>query len=88
MAPAKDMPTVTMAELYAQQGYYRKAVEIYRRLLRLHPEREDLRKALSQAEEELTRRPVPSRKELGLMLKEWVGLMERRTERTRKTTQP
>jgi tetratricopeptide (TPR) repeat protein len=45
-----DMMTVTMAELYANQGIYDRAAEVYRSLLAQVPEDERLRAALQQVE--------------------------------------
>jgi hypothetical protein len=67
--------TATMAKIYADQGYLRKAAQIYRYLLVRNPDQDDVRQALSALEQELARRPVPSRKELGLLFKEWIYLL-------------
>ena len=64
-----------MARLYAEQGYLRKAAQIYGYLLQLEPDREDLRERLQALEEQISRQTHPSRKELGLMLREWAGTL-------------
>jgi hypothetical protein len=46
MAEHQEFETETMAGIYANQGHYRKAIEIYRRLLETHPDRTDLRDKL------------------------------------------
>lgn len=46
MSAEKDFETETMARIYADQGHYDKAAVIYRRLLMLSPERDDLRRRL------------------------------------------
>ena len=48
-----DFNTVTMARLYTDQGYYDKAAEVYRCLLRQSPWREDLAQALDEVETKL-----------------------------------
>jgi tetratricopeptide (TPR) repeat protein len=47
-----DLPirTATMAKIFAQQGYYDKAIDIYRRLLKKDPDRQDLAEALARTE--------------------------------------
>ena len=46
-------PTVTLARLYEKQGFLNKALEIYRELIALEPERDDLRQALKGLEKRL-----------------------------------
>jgi hypothetical protein len=76
--------TVTMADLYAKQGYLRKAAQIYSHLMEQEPHREDLRLALEKIEREIETQAVPSRKELGLLLREWENLINKRKELKRK----
>jgi len=45
-----DVYTSTMAKIYADQGHFEKAAEIYRFLLKQEPDRQDLIEALSQIE--------------------------------------
>jgi hypothetical protein len=66
-----------MAELYAKQGYLRKAAQIYRHLLKKAPHREDLRPALKKIERQIETQAAPSRKELGLLLREWENLISK-----------
>ena len=47
--------TVTMAKVYAEQGYYEQSAEIYRFLLKNDPGRQDLVAALSEVEKKLFR---------------------------------
>jgi hypothetical protein len=75
MTRPKERPTATMARIYADQGYLRKAAQIYRGLLVADPDHEEVRRALAALEQELARRPVPSRRELGLLFKEWIYLL-------------
>jgi hypothetical protein len=75
--------TLTMARLYAQQGYLRKAAEFYRHLVEQQPERPDLRDALAQVQQQIEQQPVPSKKELVLMFREWIDLMNEVNQRQR-----
>ena len=67
--------TLTMARLYADQGYLRKAVEVYRHLLEQQPDRQDIKQALGRLEQQIEQQQAPSKKELGLMFREWIELM-------------
>ena len=75
MTQSAKFYTRTMAKLYADQGYLRKAAEIYHHLIKQNPERDDLRQALSGVEEQIARQQTPTSKELRLMFREWVDLM-------------
>lgn len=76
--------TVTMADLYAKQGYLRKAAQIYSHLLKKEPQREDLRLALEKIEQQIETQTAPSRKELGLLLREWENLISKHRKLKRK----
>lgn len=76
--------TVTMAKLYADQGYLRKAAQVYRQLLKKEPGREDLRLALKEIEWKIDNQTHPSQKALGLLLREWVGLLKKQNALKRK----
>jgi len=69
--------TPTMAELYAQQGYLRKAAEIYRHLLAGDPRHEGWLAALQRIEAQIAVQASPSRKEIGLMMREWIDMIKR-----------
>ncbi len=43
-----ELDTVTMAELYERQGHFGKALEVYRRLLRVAPNQEHLRRKVGE----------------------------------------
>ncbi len=75
MTRVKESYTATMAKIYADQGYLRKAAQIYRYLLAQNPDQDGIREALAALEQEMVRCPEPSRKELGLLFKEWVHLL-------------
>jgi hypothetical protein len=66
-----------MADLYAKQGYLRKAAQIYSYLIEKDPHRQDLRLALEKIERQIETQVAPSRKELGLLLREWKNLISR-----------
>ncbi|MGD8835011.1 MAG: hypothetical protein PVJ19_08730 [Desulfobacteraceae bacterium] len=76
--------TVTMAELYARQGYLRKAAGIYKHLIDKEPGREDLRKTLAEIEQKIEKQSGPTRKELGLLVREWADLINQLKELKRK----
>ena len=65
-----------MAKLYADQGYLRKAAEIYRHLIHRNPERHDLTEALAQVERQIGHGPAPNRKDVELLLREWIEMMK------------
>ncbi len=69
--------TPTMAKLYADQGYLRKAVQIYRYLVQQAPDRGDLRQDLAAVEESIRQQTHPSTKELGLLMREWADLIRK-----------
>lgn len=75
MTRLSEYDTPTMARIFAQQGYLRKAAEIYRRLVVRYPDRRDLNDALAEVEATLAQQNRPSQKELGLLLREWRDLM-------------
>lgn len=52
-APVADLPTETLATLYATQGLYQEAVTIYEELVRRRPQDEALAERLRAAREEL-----------------------------------
>jgi hypothetical protein len=76
--------TATMAELYAKQGYLRKAAQIYRHLIEKEPECEDLRGALAKIVQKIDGEPKPARKELGLLIREWAELINQHKKLNRK----
>ena len=75
MEKETDFYTGTMARVYAEQGHWGKAAEIYRYLLKLEPERIDYLEALAEAERKLkteSNRPVES---LAPLFRQWIDLM-------------
>ncbi len=84
MSPSSRFFTATMAKLYADQGYLRKAVQIYRHLVQQEPEREDLHRDLAALEEKIRQQPHPSAKELGLLMRDWADLIRKQQKLKRK----
>ena len=80
MEREKSYETATMARVYAQQGYLRYAAQIYRRLLSKAPHREALQKELADIEHRIAEQHRPSRKELGLLLRQWAELVKQKKE--------
>ena len=69
--------TLTMAQVYAAQGHWKKAVEIYRHLVRVQPERADLREALKTAEQRLEAAGARRLDDLAPLLQTWLKLQTR-----------
>ena len=72
-----DEYTLTMAKVYAGQGHWKKAVDIYRHLVMEEPERKDLREALSEAEEAMVAQGGGHLEELAPLLQTWIKLQTR-----------
>lgn len=73
----QDSPsgTVTLARVFAEQGHWERSAEIYRKLLQQNPGRQDLERALAEAEAALRAAgPAPSQALVGL-LQEWIDLL-------------
>ena len=70
-----DFYTGTMAKVYAGQGHWDKAAEIYRHLLRVEPERTDYLEALAEAERMLSATRKQSVEDLPSLFHEWIDLM-------------
>lgn len=68
--------TSTMARIYAGQGYLRKAAQIYRYLLEKDPTRADWKDALAALEKRIAGQRAPNRKELGLLMSDWINMMK------------
>lgn len=50
---AEMMDTVTLAELYEQQGHVDKAIEVYRKILEISPETEEIEARLAELEKRI-----------------------------------
>jgi hypothetical protein len=64
-----------MAKIYAGQGHYERAADIYRHLLSENPERPDWDAALKQIEAKLSARAQGFSRNLTDRLAQWIGLM-------------
>ena len=73
-----DIYTETMAKVYAAQGHWEKAAEIYRHLLIGAPARKDLADALAEAEAEIHNDPDMNPEKLVPLFREWIELLFRR----------
>jgi hypothetical protein len=73
-----DIFTETMAKVYADQGHWSKAAEIYRHLADNEPQRQDLASALAEAERKMDEmsHEVPGR--LVPLFREWIELLFQR----------
>ena len=74
MDPNTDIVTATMARVYADQGYYEKAAEIYRQLLLRSPDRNDLADALAKAEAALEKSRSTDEDRLVSLFSRWFTL--------------
>ena len=75
MADDQKFETETMAGIYASQGHYRKAIEIYRRLLEQHPDRRDLNDKLLRIE---YKQKYEDENRLTAKFSEWLELLMNR----------
>jgi hypothetical protein len=69
--------TLTMARVYAGQGLWDKAADIYRHLLRWEPGREDLLKALAEAESHAREAARKTPDDLVPLFSRWIDLLSR-----------
>lgn len=72
-----DFYTATMAEVYAEQGHWDKAAEIYRYLLKREPERADYLEALAKAEQNSIISAQKPFEDLAPLFHQWFDLMLR-----------
>ena len=70
--------TETMAKVYAGQGHWEKAAEIYRHLLIGAPARKDLADALAEAEAKIHNDPDRNPEQLVPLFREWIELLFRK----------
>ena len=75
MNPEVDIYTETMAKVYADQGHWSKAAEIYRYLVQLEPERTDLADALAEAQRKMVEKPIEKTQRLVPLFQEWIELV-------------
>ena len=72
-----DFFTETMARVYFDQGYFDKAVEIYRYLLKREPDRKDLIEKLSAIENKIYEKENSGNKHLVPLFNQWIDLVLR-----------
>jgi len=70
--------TATMAKVYADQGYFEKSAEIYRHLLKLEPNRPELKAALLEVERKLEAETKTHSRDLTPLFEIWIELLLRR----------
>lgn len=70
-----DIYTETMAKVYADQGHWSKAAEIYRHLSAKEPLRQDLAKALAEAENKVGDSKPKDPELLVPLFQEWIELL-------------
>jgi pentatricopeptide repeat protein len=75
MEKETEFYTGTMAKVYARQGHWDKAAEIYRHLLRMEPERTDYLEALAEAERMLKTSGNLPVADLEPLFQQWIDLM-------------
>ena len=69
--------TETMAKVYAAQGHWEKAAEIYRHLLTGAPARKDLADALAEADKKIDKDSHMNPEQLVPLFREWIELLFR-----------
>ena len=69
--------TETMAKVYAAQGHWGKAAEIYRHLLTGAPARKDFADALAEAETKMLNDSPENSEQLVPLFREWIELLFR-----------
>ena len=89
-----EFHTATMARVYAQQGHYQKAADIYRHILLKEPDRKEIVDALSMIEKQLAdveseSKPDLQEKDLVHLFHEWfqMAIGHGRIERLKKLKQ-
>lgn len=75
MKKETDFYTATMAKVYADQGHWGKAAEIYRHLLKQAPERDDYLEALAGVEKKIISSGKKSADKLTPLFHQFFGLL-------------
>ena len=70
----RALMTPTMARVYADQGHYKKAAQIYRQLLKTDPESKDYLEALADMEQKMLGIDQPSDHILSELFALWIEL--------------
>lgn len=74
MTEEHSIRTETMARIYAQQGHYRKAADIYRHLLERDPSRADIAATLAELQSMQNAQSPSGRKDPAPLVREWIRL--------------
>jgi hypothetical protein len=77
MSNEVEFYTETMAKIYVDQGYFEKAAEIYRHLLKAAPDRPELIEALDQVEGKIFSLQRKRLKDTVPLLAQWIDLLLR-----------
>ncbi len=75
MQKETDFYTATMAKVYADQGLWARAAEIYRHLLKQQPDRDDYLAALARAERKAMHTDPKAVEDLASLFHQWFDLM-------------
>jgi hypothetical protein len=75
MKPEIDIYTETMAKVYADQGHWAKAVDIYQHLVQAEPRRQHLIDALEHARQKMEEQPDLRAEGLVPLFREWIELL-------------
>jgi hypothetical protein len=75
MKPEIDIYTETMAKVYADQGHWAKAVDIYQHLVQAEPRRQHLIDALEHARQKMEEQPDLRAEGLVPLFGEWIELL-------------
>jgi len=67
--------TKPLATLYADQGHYDKAIEIYQYLIKKFPDRKDILDDLSDLKIKMQRIKASGKPELDVLFQEWFDLI-------------
>ena len=70
-----DIYTATMAKVYADQGHWARAVEIYQHLAQIEPQRQDLIDDLEHARQKMEEQAETRPEKLVLLFREWIELL-------------
>jgi len=77
MSKDLNLCTKTMADIYVRQGYFQKAIEIYRHLLQIEPHRRDIKDALQAAENQAMKNCAVKSDDLLPLFAEWFDLVRK-----------
>lgn len=70
-----DIYTATMAKVYADQGHWARAVEIYQHLAQIEPQRQDLIDDLEHARQKMEEQAETRPEKLVPLFQEWIELL-------------